>query len=165
MPDDFLSRLEYDPAAPDVESIMRQVRAYLRSQTGADVTLDAPHGDPPSAVDRRALDDLRQAQAEVDGLQIAPTVAPSAMPVIGGLLDRARLEFHRLVVFYVGRFAGAQGRFNDRTADAIEGLAAARQDDAGARVGQLEARVASLEARLKAFESDAAPGAADTKRG
>ena len=160
MPDDFLSRLEYDPAAPDVESIMRQVREYLRAR--GDAPEPVARGTAPVA--GRALDELRQAEAEVAGLQLAPYVAPSGTPVVGRLLDRVRLEFHRLVVYYVGRFADAQARFNGRAVTAIEGLAAgAGRDDAAARMGRLEAQVASLEARLRALESGEAGAATDTK--
>jgi hypothetical protein len=167
MADDFLSRLEYDPAAPDVESFMRHVRQHLRER-GADenaMWADRHPGAAP-ALDSRTLDELRQAQAEVSNLQLAPGVAPSRTPFVGGLIDRLRLQFHRLVVYYVGRVADAQGRFNSRAVTAIEGLAAgAEQDDAAARIRRLEDQISGLEARLAALESGEAQGAAENKRG
>lgn len=157
MPDDFLSKIEYDPQAPDVESIMRQVRAHLGEQAG--------HPARPVAVQRAGdalrLDELRQAEARVAALQMAPHVAPSATPLLGRLLDRIRLEFHRLVVYYVSRLVEAQGRFNRETVTVIEELAGG---DAGARIAALETRTADLEARLRALEGES-PARVEIERG
>jgi hypothetical protein len=157
MSDDFLSKIEYDPEAPDVESIMRQVRAYLGEQAG--------HPTRPAAAQRNGgtvrLYDLREAEARVAALQMAPRAAPSVTPLLGRALDRVRLEFHRLVVYYVSRLVDAQGRFNQETVTAIERLAAA---DADARIAALEVRVAGLEARLRALEGETHVKA-ETERG
>jgi hypothetical protein len=160
MGDDIVSRIEFDPAAPDVESIMRQVRAYLGERAGrpqpAVRTGQAP-------LDLRFIEDLREAEAGVAATQIGSQVTPSGMPLIGRLLDRVRLEFHRLVVHYLARFAQAQGRFNRETVTAVAALA---DGDAEAQVAALEARVASLEERLNALEATGeAPAAAQTRRG
>jgi hypothetical protein len=157
MSDDFLSRIEYDPEALDVESIMRQVRAHLGEQAGRPAR--SAVGQRPG--DTVTLDGLRQAEARVAALQMAPQVAPSAAPVLGRALDRVRLEFHRLVVFYVSRLVDAQSRFNRETVTAMEGLA---DTGADARISALEARVADLEARLSALD-DEKPAKAETERG
>lgn len=158
MSDDLLSRIEYDPEAPDVESIMRQVRALLGEQLPAVERLPHDAGRAPVSP---AFDELRGAEAGVRGLEATPYVAPARVPLIGGLLDRARLAFHRLVVFYVSRLADAQGRFNRETVAALEGLAASDAD----RIARLEGQVAALEARVRALEAAGATGAAETKRG
>lgn len=160
MADDLLSRIEYDPEAPDVESIMRQARALLGTQRPAGELGGAAFA-ASRGRDAARLDELRGAEAGVRGLQAAPYVAPSRVPLIGGLLDRVRLAFHRLVVFYVARLADAQGRFNRETVAALEGLAAGDAD----RIARLEGQVAALEARLKALEGAGATGMAETKRG
>jgi hypothetical protein len=146
MSDDFLSKIEYDPHAPDVESIMRQVREHLGAQAGHDQRPAVLRGSEPIRLDR-----LRQAEAHVAALQLAPYVTPSGTPLLGRALDRLRLEFHRLVVYYVSRLADAQSRFNRETVTAVEGVAAA---DAAARIAALEARVAGLEARLMALNAE-----------
>ncbi len=154
MTDDFLSKIEYDPEAPDVESIMRQVRAHLGEQAG--------HLAPRRAAPRPEpiwLDGLRQAEARVAALQLAPHVAPSTMPLLGRALDRVRLEFHRLVIYYASRLVDAQSRFNRETVMAVEDLAAAN-----ARIAALELRVADLEARLRALDAEP-PAKVEAERG
>ncbi|MCU0507109.1 MAG: hypothetical protein MUC34_01700 [Anaerolineae bacterium] len=158
MGDDIVSRIEYDPAAPDVESIMRQVRAHLGESAGRPQRVARTGQVEP---DPRFVDRLREAEASVAAMVTGPQLTPAGVPVIGGLLDRVRLEFHRLVVYYLSRFAQAQGRFNRETVTAVEALATAE-----ARVAALEAQVASLEARLAALEAAGeAPAAAPTRRG
>jgi hypothetical protein len=160
MGDDFLSRIEYDPAAPDVESIMRQVRAHLGERAGKPQRAVRLGN---SAPDAQLVANLREAEAGVAAMVTGPQVTRSGTPVIGRLLDRVRLEFHRLVVYYVSRYAQAQGRFNRETVTAVEALAG---DDAAARVAALEAQVASLEARLTALEPTSdVPAVAQTRRG
>jgi hypothetical protein len=166
MKSDFIDTLEYDESAPDVEAIMSQIRGYLAEHL--EVRAGGTAGGRRARVlDQDVYNELQQAEAELNALHIMPYVTPSRIPLIGGLLNEVRLAFHRLVVYYVDRLAGAQTHFNTHTVRMLRGVVTGiDQDDASGRILRLEANIQVLEARLAALEAiEMRPAPGDDPRG
>ncbi len=169
MRDSFLDSLEYDEDAPDVKSIMAQIRSHVSAATPA-ARPAAIQGHGAARLAPEVYDDLEQARNELPTLHVSVYVTPSSAPLVGPLVQKVRRAFHRLVVFYVDRMAEAQGRINARflrvltaVVNHVDGEGPVEQvQGLEARIGELERRVESLEAAAGA--SQAHPGAARVGR-
>jgi hypothetical protein len=95
--------------------------------------------------------DLFLARRRADAVEVPLTLEKSQVPIIGGLLDRFRLELHRLVVYYVNRSAGRQVVFNLAVAGALSQLLGELEEREDL-IARLEDEAASLRQRLELLE-------------
>lgn len=153
MDDTLLDKLEYDENAPDVKSIMAQIRSYVagtRPATGLE------HVAQPGTrrLEPAVYEALEQAGSELGSLHVSVYVAPARVPIIGGLLQRVRRAFHQLVVYYIDRLADAQTRINTRLVRALTGIVTHIDSEGqGEQVRDLEARMHEIESRMQTLES------------
>lgn len=153
MNDTFLEKLQYDEDAPDVQSIMAQIRSYV---AGAQPAAGAPGRAEPvtRGLEPAIYEDLEQARRELGSLHVGVYLTPTRAPVIGGLLHRVRRAFHQLVVYYVDRLADAQTRINMRLVSTLSGIVAYIDgEDQGEKMRRLDAKVLELEDRMRDLEA------------
>ncbi len=113
----------------NVEAIMQEIRAEILAQRAAQT------GDDPVALvagkrlSPKFYEHLYQAGLNYD--QIAPKllVTQTNLPLIGGLVDKAREKIHLLVIFYLDRMAREQMAFNKQILQAMNALGASLEEE------------------------------------
>jgi uncharacterized protein YlxW (UPF0749 family) len=94
---------------------------------------------------------LTEADAIKDAIAVELSLAPSSLPLLGSLWQRARMAAHQLVVFYVNRLAGAQAAFNR---ELLAALIALVREVERSEPTRLEAEVAKLQAEVQALRTE-----------
>lgn len=110
---------EYDPAAPaavDIENVMQDVRREILSRRlPGQVALP----EPAAALPREYYEHLFRAGLAQSRLDVSVSVAPSRTPLVGPLIDRLRLKFHELIVYYMNLFVENQSKVNAHMLSAL----------------------------------------------
>jgi hypothetical protein len=136
----------------DAEAIMQQIRARLRARRAEarargmdfEAYADGLYPLPPDArLSRDLYEAVRSLNLSYDKLGVDLALTENRLPVMGGLVQRARAAFHELVLFYVNRLGARQVRVNQHTARALAAL-----------VRDMEAEIANLRSRLDKLEAD-----------
>lgn len=139
-----------------VEKLLAQIQRHLDARQGARAgeVAPLPHGDRFSTT---VYDALEEASAVMDTIRVAPFVSPAHLPVVGGVLQKARRLAHDLVVYYVNRLAGAQSVFNRQIAAALIALVADLDRGGQANpkddIVALRKEVAALRSQVAALEA------------
>jgi hypothetical protein len=165
MNSDVVDAVRFDESQVDIESIMRQIRQHLAQTRG---TQTAALIEPPlsTVLDPDIYDELYQATQECDKVHVTPYLTPTHIPVIGGIWQRLRLQLHSLVVFYVGRAADTQVRFNTHVVRVLNGIVRGIDaDQTGGRVTELERRVEVLEKQIHTLVARTDTAATGTEEG
>ena len=135
-----------------VEQLLKQIQHHLDTKQGARAAgVAAPsHGDRFSTA---VYDTLEEAGVVMDAIHVQPALTPPHLPVIGNLWQKARVQAHDLVVFYVNRLAGVQGVFNREILAALSALVSdldrGGRADEQADLTALRAEVAALRAEVE----------------
>jgi hypothetical protein len=115
----------------DIEGTMNEIHARLRARREQaeaqgldyDSYADGRYPLPPNAVlSRDVYDAVRHVQLASDKVNVEMLLTETRLPVIGGLVHRARKVLHELVLFYVRRLAARQTSFNQQTALALTAI-------------------------------------------
>ncbi len=103
----------------DIEAIMQDIRRQIleRRLPGAVQVPLSGRKLPPAFYEHLYEASLIQSQ-----LGVKMNVTKSAVPLIGGLIDRVRAQFHQLVIFYVGQVAAQQAQVNNHLLQALAAL-------------------------------------------
>lgn len=150
-PGDGSENFELEAPDIDTEAIMQEIRARIRARRAEakargldwEAYADGLYPLPSDAILSRELHEaVRYAGLNYDKVAVEPGLTEKHLPLVGGLVQRARLALHELVLFYVNQMAARQMRFNEQTARALTTL-----------VRDLEAEVRDLRARLVELES------------
>jgi hypothetical protein len=135
----------------DAEAIMKEIRARLRARRerakvqGLDFEAYADGLYPlekDAVLSRDLHEAVRYAGLGYDKVNVEMMLTETRLPVLGGIVQRARSALHGLVLFYVNRHASRQIHFNEQTARALVAMVR----DLEAEVRDLRARISSLEA-------------------
>jgi hypothetical protein len=123
-----------------VEQLLEQIQRHLDARRAAprNSVAASVHGDRFS---ERVYDALDEAGLLLDSIYVEPSLTPPHPPLVGGLLQKVRVQAHELVVFYVNRLAGLQAVFNREIVAALSALAG--DLDRGGRA-DLEDEIAEL---------------------
>lgn len=111
----------------DINDIMQDVRRQIIEQRqGIDDIAVKVKGErlPAAFYEHLYLASMTYNQTETELY-----VTPSTVPLIGGLLDRLRRQFHNLVIFYVNRSVVKQIQINRHLLQAVSILAEAHEND------------------------------------
>jgi len=81
------------------------------------------------------------------------TQVPSALPVVGRLIDKLKAAVHELTLNYVRRLAERQMAMNVSLVRVLNEVVAQSQPDAQDRINALEQRIHDLEARVTDLEA------------
>lgn len=112
-------RAGHGPESVDIENIMQEVRQeILERELPGTVLLPRTATNLPSEY----YEHLYHAALSQGNRDIDLVVTPSKAPIIGPLIDRLRVKFHELVVFYVGQFADKQAETNNHILQALSAL-------------------------------------------
>lgn len=103
-------------AAVDIENVMQEVR---REILGRRLPGQAALPEPTAALPRAYYEHLFRAGLAQSRLDVAVTVAPSRAPLVGPLVDRLRLKFHELIVYYMNLFVENQSKVNAHMLQAL----------------------------------------------
>ncbi|MBN1954763.1 MAG: hypothetical protein JW900_06895 [Anaerolineae bacterium] len=168
-PDHASETIEIRDPEIDAQAIMRQIRAKIRQRRaeaesqGLDYDaflhgLSAAQG--ATRFDESFYHTLQQLGSSHDKIGVGLALTPSAIPLVGPLLQRVRVALHQLVIFYVNMLAGQQRGFNGHVAQAVRLLV--KQLEADPLPGQVESlqreldrlheRVEQLESRAERAE-------------
>lgn len=103
----------------DIEAIMQDIRRQIleRKLPGAAQVPLSGHKLPPAFYEHLYEASLIQSQ-----LGVKIDVTKSAVPLIGGLIDRVRAQFHQLVIFYINQVATQQAQVNNHLLAALAAL-------------------------------------------
>ncbi len=109
---------EHDSAANgtvDIENVMQEVRREIlgRRLPGQAALPDA------AALPREYYEHLFRAGLAQSRQDVSVTVAPSRTPLVGPLIDRLRLKFHELIVYYMNLFVENQSKVNAHMLSAL----------------------------------------------
>ena len=108
----------------NIEALMQEIRQQILDRKD----LVRPEGNSPIPLHGERLspefyEHLYQAGLVYDQIGVKLQVTKSSFPLIGPLLDRARLLLHELVLFYVNKLAAEQMHFNTHILHAVSLLA------------------------------------------
>jgi hypothetical protein len=95
--------------------------------------------------------DLYLARKRADAMEVPLSTVKSKVPVLGGLLDRLRLELHHLVIYYVNTLAGREVVFNVAVTNVLSQLVGELEEREG-HVTKLEGEVVNLRERVDLLE-------------
>jgi hypothetical protein len=100
----------------DIEVIMQDIRRQIleRKLPGQAAVPLSGQKLPPAFYEHLYEASLVQSQ-----LGVKIHVTKSAVPLIGGLIDRARAMFHQLVIFYINQVAEQQAEVNNHLLQAL----------------------------------------------
>jgi FkbM family methyltransferase len=110
---------EHDPTAPaavDIENVMQEVR---REILGRRLPGQVALPDTTAALPRAYYEHLFRAGLAQSRLDVSVQVAPSRTPLVGPLIDRLRLKFHELIVYYMNLFVENQSKVNAHMLQAL----------------------------------------------
>ena len=134
-----------------IEVLLDRIQRYLDGRVGrpapSQPTLPRMNGRLLAEVYER----LTEADAIKDAIAVELSLAPSSLPLLGSLWQRARMAAHQLVVFYVNRLAGAQAAFNR---ELLAALIALVREVERSEPTRLEAEVAKLQAEVQALRTE-----------
>ena len=95
--------------------------------------------------------DLYLARQRANAIEVPLSLEESTVPVLGKLLTRLRLEFHRLAVHYVNTLAGRQVVFNLAVSNSLSQLIS-ELEEREAHVAKLEVEATNLRQRVEILE-------------
>lgn len=100
----------------DIEAIMQDIRRQIleRKLPGQAALPLSGRKLPPEFYEHLYEASLVQSQ-----LGVRIHVTKSAVPLIGGLIDRVRTAFHQLVIFYINQVAEQQAEVNNHLLQAL----------------------------------------------
>ena len=150
----------------DVEAVLRQIRHKIRQrrETAQAQGLDydaLAQGACGKGEGRFAAVhyNLRRLSAMHNQITVKQYVSPRHVPLIGGLIQRARAALHDLVIYYVNTLGGKQILVNETSVRLLNDLLADLEQDAARNaqeIAALQNQVAALRAELA--ELRAKPG-------
>ncbi len=148
----------------DVEAILGQIRESLHRRREAaqaqgldfDALAKGVYQEDAERLDAAVYSNLRRLNAVYNRITVKQYVSPRHMPLIGGLVQRARAALHDLVIYYVNTLGSKQILVNETTVRLFNALLAEMEQDA-ARTRQemaaLQEQLAVLRAQLAELRS------------
>ncbi|CUS04941.2 protein of unknown function [Candidatus Promineifilum breve] len=110
---------EHDQAAADavdIENVMQEVR---REILGRRLPGQVALSDITDTLPREYYEHLFRAGLAQSRLDVAVMVAPSRAPLVGPIIDRLRVKFHQLIVYYMNLFVENQSKVNAHMLSAL----------------------------------------------
>ncbi len=106
-PLDQILRINNDNTTPEAQEALRHIAAHL----------------PAAMTDSVQLADQLVILAQLAPINLKLDVQPSRIPIIGGLLTRAKQALHQLILFYLNDLASQQSTFNHQLLQVLRQLA------------------------------------------
>ncbi len=146
------SRFEEEVVVEEpVEVLLDRIQRYLDRRAGQPAPSQPALPRMNGRLSAEVYERLTEADAIKDAIAVELSLAPSSLPLLGSLWQRARMAAHQLVVFYVNRLAGAQAAFNR---ELLAALIALVRDLERSEPAALEAEVARLRAEIQALQAE-----------
>ena len=102
-----LLRINNDNTTPEAQEALRLIAAHL----------------PAAMTDSAQLADQLAILAQLAPINLKLNVQPSHIPIIGGLLTRAKQALHHLILFYLNDLIAQQSTFNHQLLKVLRQLA------------------------------------------
>jgi hypothetical protein len=102
------------PHQIDVAAIMEQIRTEIEAQKQQLGTVDHNRLQHNRRFSRELYDQLGDVYRSNNILLPQIELIPSAVPLVGPVIDKLKLAIHRLVIFYVSRLAEQQHKINNQ---------------------------------------------------
>jgi hypothetical protein len=139
-----------------VEELLEQIQHHLDARQGAHGRSSAASHERGDRFSETIYDTLAEADFLMDSICVQPSLTPPSIPLIGGLLQKFRVQAHELVVFYVNRLAGLQGAFNREIVTALSQLVCdldrGGRADFGDELAALREEVAALRTEVQRIQ-------------
>jgi hypothetical protein len=103
----------------NIETVMQEIRQQVLERklpSQVNIPIGGKHLPP------EFYEDLYRAILAQGQLGVKVQVSKSDVPIIGGLIDRLRMMFHQLVIFYVQRLTEQQSEVNRNLLQALSAM-------------------------------------------